>query len=111
MSAEADELATRIRSYFGGHPGIAERKMFGGVAFMLNGNMVVGPLKHGGLLARVGKAGYAEALKLPGASPMTFTGKEMSGFVQVDDEGIETDEALAAWIERAVSFVNTLPPK
>jgi hypothetical protein len=111
MSAASDELAARIRNYFGGRPDITEMKMFGGVAFMLNGNMIVGPLKDGGLLARVGKAAYADALQEPGAAPMTFTGREMPGYVEVHDEGIETDEALAGWIERSEAFVSTLPAK
>jgi TfoX/Sxy family transcriptional regulator of competence genes len=111
MSEAADELASRIRAQIGLLPGVAEKRMFGGVAFMLDGNMLVGPMKDGGLLARVGKDAYAEALTLPGASPMTFTGREMPGFVEVREEGIETDDDLAAWIERARRFVVTLPKK
>lgn len=111
MSVASDELAARIRAQIGLLPGIAEKRMFGGMAFMLDGHMLVGLLKDGGLLARVGKEGYAEALTLPGTEPMTFTGREMSGFVVVRDEGIETDEALGAWIERARGFVIMLPKK
>jgi TfoX/Sxy family transcriptional regulator of competence genes len=111
MSVAADELAARIRAMIGLLPNVTERKMFGGLAFMLDGNMVVGVLKDGGLLARVGKEGYAEALTHPGAEPMTFTGREMSGFIVLRDDGIETDEALEEWIERARRFVATLPPK
>lgn len=111
MSEEADALASRIREQIGLWPGIVEKRMMGGVAFMLEGNMLVGPLKDGGLLVRVGKEGYAEALALPGAAPMTFTGRAMSGFVQVYDDGIDTAEALAAWIARAEKFVRTLPKK
>jgi hypothetical protein len=111
MSPAADELASRIRSIFGPRPDVVEKRMMGGVAFMLDGNMVVGPLKDGSLLARVGKEKYEEALARPGAGPMTFTGRPMSGFVQVTDEGIETDEALQSWIEYAEAFVRTLPPK
>jgi TfoX/Sxy family transcriptional regulator of competence genes len=111
LSPAAEELAERIRGQIGLLPGITERKMFGGLAFMLDGNMLVGLLKDGGLLARVGKPGYADALARPGAAPMTFTGREMSGFVQVHDEGIETDAALADWIELARRFVITLPKK
>jgi hypothetical protein len=111
MSEAADELAARIRALIGHRPGIAEQRMFGGVAFMLDGNMLVGPLKDGGLLARVGKDVYADALELPGVSPMTFTGREMPGFVEVHDEGIETDDDLAGWIARAEAFVKTLPKK
>ena len=111
MSPAAEELASRIRAVFGPRPDITEKKMMGGVAFMLSGNKVCGPFKDGSLLARVGKERYAEALQRPGAGPMTFTGREMSGFVQVTDDGIETDEALQDWIEYAEAFVRTLPPK
>ena len=111
MSAAADELAARIRAQIGLLPGVTEKRMFGGVAFMLDGNMLVGPLKDGGLLARVGKEAYREALGRPGAEPMTFTGREMPGFVEVREDGIETDEALAELIEMARRFVITLPRK
>ncbi|MEX2276503.1 MAG: TfoX/Sxy family protein [Cucumibacter sp.] len=111
MSRAADELADRIRAALGDDPNINERKMFGGVAFMLNGNMLVGPLKDGALLVRIGKAAYAEALSRPGVAKMTFTGREMPGFVEVRDQGIETAEALADWIALATDFVATLPPK
>lgn len=111
MSEAADHLASRIREQIGLLPGITEKRMFGGFAFMLDGNMLVGPLKDGALLARVGKEAYAAALQRPGAAPMTFTGREMAGFVEVHDEGIETREALAEWIALAESFVRTLPKK
>jgi len=111
MSEAADELASRIRAQIGLLPGITEQKMFGGVAFMLDGNMLVGPLNDGGLLARVGKDAYQDALTQPGASPMMFTGREMPGFVEVRGEGIETDEDLAEWIEQSRRFVITLPKK
>lgn len=111
MSEARDHLADRIRSCFGGHPGIVEKKMFGSVAFLLDGHMVVGPMKDGTMLARVGKEFYAEAVQLPGAGPMRFSGREMSGFVVVQPEVVEDDESLAEWISRGVAFVGTLPPK
>ena len=111
MSELSDALADRIRMLLGPRPGLTETRMMGGVCFMLHGNMLVGPLKDGALLARVGKAGYEEAVALPGAGPMTFTGRPMSGFVEVRDEGIETDAALLEWIGRAERFVMSLPPK
>lgn len=111
MSEASDALASRIRAILGPRPDLVEKRMMGGVCFMINGHMLVGPLKHGSLLARVGKDNYDEALTRPGATPMTFTGRAMSGFVEVNDDGIETDEALQGWIEYAESFVRTLPPK
>lgn len=111
MSWDVEEMAERIRRQLGDRPDIREQKMFGGVAFMLNGNMLVGPIKGGGLLARVGKDAYADALELPGAGPMMFTGREMAGFVEVSGDVLEEDEALAEWIGRAEAFVTTLPAK
>lgn len=111
MSAQSEELASRIRAVLGLRPDIEEKRMFGGVAFMLNGNMMVGPLKDGSLLARCGKENYAEALQRPGAGPMTFTGREMAGFVEVSADAIETDEALADWIDYSERFVRTMPAK
>jgi hypothetical protein len=111
MSAASEELADRIRLLIGHRPGISEKRMFGGVCFMLDGNMLVGPLKDGSLLARVGKDNYAEALARPGAGPMTFTGRAMSGFVEVNGDGVETDDDLAEWIAYSERFVATLPAK
>lgn len=111
MSEAADALAERIRAQIGDDPNVTEQRMFGGIAFMLNGNMLVGPLKDGALLVRVGKDAYEAALSRPGADKMMFTGREMAGFVEVRDEGIATDEVLAEWIARATDFVSTLPAK
>lgn len=111
MSEEADALADRIRARIGDDPNIDEKRMFGGVAFMLNGNMLVGPMKDGALLVRVGKDAYNDALARPGAGKMMFTGREMPGYVEVRGEGIETDRALDDWIARATAFVGALPPK
>lgn len=111
MSEQSEELARRIRGHFGLRPDLSEQRMMGGVCFMLSGNMVVGPLKDGSLLVRVGKENYEAALARPGAGPMTFTGRAMSGFIQVDYDAIEDDEALGGWIDYAEAFVRTLPPK
>jgi len=110
-STLATLLADRIRELLGDRPGLHEQKMFGGRAFMLHGNMLVGPMKSGSLLVRTGKEGYEQALALPGARPMNFTGRTMSGFVEVDAEAVEADEDLARWIALAERFVLTLPPK
>ncbi|MBE0581353.1 TfoX/Sxy family protein [Devosia sp.] len=111
MSLASDELSDRIRTHLGAHPAIAEQKMFGGRAFMLHGNMLVCPMKDGGLLVRVGKERYDEALALPGARPMTMGARTMSGFVEVTGDMLEDDEVLLDWIELARSFVDTLPAK
>jgi TfoX/Sxy family transcriptional regulator of competence genes len=111
MSAAADELADRVRALIGHKPGITEKKMFGGVGFMLNGNMVAASMKSGALLMRVGPERHEEARLRPGANPMQHGGKEMKGFIEVTDEGIETDEALRDWLAYAEDFVRTLAPK
>lgn len=111
MSLASDELSDRIRNGLDPRMAITEQKMFGGRCFMLNGNMLVCPMKDGGLLARVGKEGYEAALALPGARPMTMGSKTMSGFVEVSGDVLEDDEVLLDWIELARSFVETLPAK
>jgi len=105
------ELADRIRAQLADRPNIREQKMFGGVAFMLNGNMLVGPMKGGNLLVRVGKHDFDAIVALPGAGPMTMGDRQMSGFVEVAGDAIEDEDALAAWIARAETFVKSLPAK
>lgn len=111
MTQERDELAARIREVIGDDPNVIEKKMFGGVAFMLNGNMLVGPHKDGTLMARVGPDLYEEALTRPGASVMDFTGKTMKGFIHVDPDTVADDQTLRSWIALATEFVGALPPK
>ena len=111
MSLASDELSARIRTLLGPVPGLTEQKMFGGRAFMLDGNMLVCPMKDGGLLVRTGKDRYEHALALPGARPMTMGARTMSGFVEVTGDVLEDDEVLLDWIELARSFVMTLPAK
>ena len=106
----ADELAERIRALIGGHPHGGEIRMFGGICFTLNGNMLVGTMKDGELLARIGDVQEAAALKRPGARRMNFTGREMKGFVMVAGDAL-VDDALRDWISMATAFVGPLPPK
>ena len=102
-------LAERIR-WLLVDDGVTEREMFGGIAFMLRGNMVCG-VSHDTLMLRLGPELAAEAVQEPHARPMDFTGKPMRSMVLIDPLGIETDDELAGWIERARAFVGTLPPK
>jgi len=111
MTVEREELAERIREVIGDDPNVTEKKMFGGIAFMLNGNMLVGPHKDGTLMARVGPDLYEEALTRPGASEMDFTGKVMKGFIHVDPDTISDDETLRNWIALSTQFVGALPAK
>lgn len=103
-------LAQRIREQCGVDHDCEEKKMFGGLVFMLNGHMVVGVLRDA-LMLRVGKEQYGSVLSLPGAAPMEFTGKPMSGFVVVSSDYCVEDEELKHWMSYALNFVLTLPPK
>ncbi len=103
-------LAERIRDALRERPNVSERKMFGGIAFMLDGHMALG-IVGDTLMARVGPARYEDALRLPQVRPMDFTGRPMKGYVYVDAPGIESDAALANWIVACAGFVATLPPK
>ncbi|QLQ19480.1 MAG: TfoX/Sxy family protein [Exiguobacterium profundum] len=102
-------LAQLMRDDLAPHP-VTEKKMFGGLAFLLNGHMVCG-IHKGGAMFRVGKPNEAAALAVPGASPMMFTGRPMSGMVDCSDEAC-ADDARRGWLMAlSLSFVQALPPK
>jgi TfoX/Sxy family transcriptional regulator of competence genes len=104
-----DDLAANVRAALAGIETVREVRMFGGIGFMLNGNMLVAASRRG-LLVRVGKERHHEALLRPGARPMEMRGRVMEGYVYVDPSTL-TDSALKAWIRLALAFVQTLPPK
>ena len=85
--------------------------MFGGLAFLLDGNMSVAASGQGGLLAGVDPETSERALSLPHASAMEMRGRRMKGWIRVDSEGVRTKRQLAAWVRRGVQFARTLPPK
>ena len=103
------ELAGRVRRQLAGLPGIVEKKMFGGLSFMVQDKMCCGVLNDD-LVVRVGPDRYQEALVEPAARPMEFTGRPLKGMVYVAPEGLGTDDELKNWVDRCVSFVNSLPP-
>ena len=105
-----EALAQRVRALLADDSTITERKMFGGLTFMLRGNMCCG-VQNDELMVRVGPEAYDEALARPHAREMDFTGKPLTGFVYVSPTGIPTRKALAAWVERGVRFAASLPPK
>ena len=105
-----EKLAERVRRVLAADPSLTERKMFGGLSFMLAGNMCCGVVGEE-LVARVGPERYEEALARPHARPMDFTGKPLTGFVYVAPEGHTTDRDLQDWIGMAEGFVRTLPAK
>ncbi len=105
-----ERLAERIRTVFAGREGFAEKKMFGGICFLLDGNMCVGVLQDE-LIVRLSAEQADEALHGEHTRPFDFTGRPMTGWIMAGPAATETDDALRAWIERAVSFVSLLPPK
>lgn len=108
--AYSESLARRIRYVFTRRRGITEKKMFGGVGFLLNGNMCVGVWKDS-LIVRLGPDQAGTALKEQHVVEFDITGRAMKGWAMVEADGLETDEQLSDWIQRALKFVRTLPPK
>jgi TfoX/Sxy family transcriptional regulator of competence genes len=103
-------LAARIRQVVGKRPGVVEKKMFGGVGFLLHGNMLVGVWKDS-LIARLGTEAGTQALAEPCVKEFDVTGRPMKGWVMVEPDGLDTDAQLGDWIDRALAFVATLEPK
>ena len=105
-----ESLASRVREVLPGGPDLTEKKMFGGLCFLIGGNMCCG-ITGDQLMLRVGPQAYESALSRPHAREMDFTGRAMKGMVYVDDAGISTEEDLADWVTLAVRFAGSLPAK
>jgi TfoX/Sxy family transcriptional regulator of competence genes len=106
-----EDLANRIRELIGTEPDLTEKRMFGGLAFLIGGNMSVAASGQGGLMVRVDPAeGEALAAK-PNAGPMVMRGREMAGWLRVGDEGVRTKRQLEPWVRRGVAYARSLPPK
>jgi TfoX/Sxy family transcriptional regulator of competence genes len=103
-------LAQRVREALGSRPFITERRMFGGLAFLLDGKMFVG-ISGSKLMARVGAERYQDALALPHVREMNFTGKPMEGYVYIDPPGLAEDNDLLAWVSWCAGHVAALPAK
>ena len=108
--AYSETLAQRIRHALRDELGVTERKMFGGLCFMLRGNMCCGVTQER-LMLRVGPTQHGTALTQPHAHPMDFTGRPMKGMIYVTAEGIASDEALTQWLQWGINFDGALPPK
>jgi TfoX/Sxy family transcriptional regulator of competence genes len=106
-----EDLANRLRELLADEDAVTEKKMFGGLAFLLNGNMTVAASRSGGPLARVDPAAAADWIAPPQVAPMEMGGRTMDGWLMVAPEAVQSEPALAAWVERSVLFVKTLPPK
>jgi TfoX/Sxy family transcriptional regulator of competence genes len=105
-----EEVAALVRHSLASTANVSERRMFGGLAFMVNGNMLCA-VGNDHLMVRVGPAQYETALRQPHAHEMRFTGRPMRGYLSVDPNGYATRDAVAAWVSAALAFVSTLPPK
>ena len=105
-----ESLAGRVGVALALKQGIEKKKLFGGIGFLLDGNMLVGVWKTS-LVVRIGPLDYEHALMEPHVKEFDITGKPMKGWVVVEPAGVEDDEQLFGWIERATSFVKTLPKK
>ena len=103
-------LAQRVLETLEGTPGMTEKKMFGGVGYLLNGNMACG-VNRDTLIVRVGPQAYQEALAQPHVRVFDMTGRPMKGWVVVEPPGYEADEDLKSWVQRGLDFASSLPPK
>ncbi len=106
-----EDLARRIRELVRSEPGIAEKRMFGGLAFLLNGNMAVSASGQGGLMLRVDPAETEKLLSKRHARPFEMRGRAMEGWLRVDPEGVRTKRQLEPWVARGVAYARSLPSK
>src|ERR687887_1459253 len=100
-------LAGRIRELIGDEPGLTEQKMFGGLAFLIGGNMSVAASGQGGLLLRVDPEQTEALVAKPHAHPFEMRGREMKGWLRVDAEGVRTKRQLAPWVKRGVDYARS----
>ncbi|MEN3361351.1 MAG: hypothetical protein V7637_5333 [Mycobacteriales bacterium] len=105
------ELADRIRAVVGAEPGLTERRMFGGLAFLIRGNMAVSASGQGGLLLRVDPAQTESLISEPHVRRFEMRGREMDGWLRVAPEAVETDDDLRSWVRHGVMYVRSLQSK
>jgi TfoX/Sxy family transcriptional regulator of competence genes len=106
-----EDLANRIRELISGEPDVSEQKMFGGLAFLVGGNMSVAASGQGGLMVRVHPEDTDELLAKPHAKPFAMRGRAMRGWLRVDAEGVRTKRQLESWVRRGVVYASSLPSK
>jgi TfoX/Sxy family transcriptional regulator of competence genes len=106
-----EDLANRLRELVLTQDGVTEKKMFGGLAFLINGNMSVSASGQGGLLLRVDPGQTRELLNKPHAHPFEMRGRVMEGWMRVDAEGLRTKRQLERWVARGVGYARSLPAK
>ena len=110
MAGSDPSLETRVRHLLRNRQGVTEKKMFGSLAFLLEGTMLFA-VSDRGLMARIGREGYEAALAMKHVREIDFTGRPMKGYVYVDAKGLEFAQDLKSWVDRCVAFVASLPPK
>ena len=106
-----EDLASRIRELLGPRRGLTEKRMFGGLAFLIDGNMAVAASGQGGVLVRVDPEESDRLVARTHARPMEMRGRSMQGWLRVDDEHVRTKRQLAPWVERGAAYASSLPPK
>jgi TfoX/Sxy family transcriptional regulator of competence genes len=106
-----EDLADRIRDLVSGQPGLTEKKMFGGLAFLIRGNMAVAASGQGGILVRVDPEQSGKLVSTTKAEPMVMRGRAMDGWLRVDAEHVREKRQLAAWVKRGVTYARSLPAK
>lgn len=106
-----EDLADRIRELLGSERGVEEKRMFGGLAFLINGNMSVAVSGQGGLLVRVPPDDTETLLQRGHVSPMVMAGREARGWLRVAADGVKTKRQLQGWVTRGVGYARGLPPK
>jgi TfoX N-terminal domain len=106
-----EELARRIRALVVDRAGLTEQKMFGGLAFLIGGNMAIAASGQGGILVRVDPEQSDELVSTTAAEPMEMRGRQMPGWLRVDTADVADDAALAEWVERGTSYAASLPAK
>ena len=106
-----EDLANRIRELIGEEPDLTEQRIFGGLAFLIAGNMSVAASGQGGLLVRVDPGETDELLAKPNARPFEMRGRAMQGWLRVDAEGVQTKRQLERWVKRGVGYARSLPAK
>ncbi len=106
-----EDLANRIRELIAADPGVTEKKMFGGLAFLVGGNMAVAASGQGGLLVRVDPDETDALLAKPHAAPFEMRGRAMQGWLRVDGAGVRTKRQLEPWVRRGVAYARSLAPK
>ena len=106
-----EDLANQIRELIADEPGVTEQRMFGGLAFLVDGNMSVAASGQGGLMVRVEPEETDALLAKPHTRPFEMRGREMRGWLRVDAEGVRTKRQLAPWVSRGVAYARSLPAK